>query len=199
MWIPVIGAAGTCKQAIVDDVVAKESFTVIAPDYDERGKHVLLNEINTLTARYRSCVAIAKMFEEKDILTIRSFWDSVVYIEALFRAHMIGREDYAIYKRVYETLAKSAPPPHGVIYLRPKNQVQAHARASLQSKPITEEFEGHLVEAYDEHIAKVCVPKIEIEVSDIFSRMCEEVISGINSFRASQIGGASIWKRNYYR
>jgi len=199
MWIAVIGPTGTCKSSIATELEKKEAFQAFKTPLPEMIPSRLEFEVNQMCSRHVDCDEIAKNYLEKDIVTVRSFWDSIVYSEASFRAKQITTTEHRILKNIYQSLIRSAAPPHGVIYIKPKTQIQSHVRASLTGVKFDQEYEGHLIECYAEHSKQIRIPMVEVELTDQFEFMLSQVTEGVNSFRASHIGGATIWKRSYYR
>lgn len=201
MQIVILGATGTCKRAVADELVKKDGFLLEPADirFDFAAKVTAKQQAFALCERWKYAKDLTKRQEENDFLTIRAFWDTEVYIGSLHECRLISDDEEYMLRVFYQTMLKSIDPPHGVIYMH-STELQAHDRVALGQKPsIDEEFETVVKRRYAEHVSRVGLSVVDIGVSDRFEYMMDEVRGAMNSFRSSNVGAPSIWKRSYFK
>lgn len=201
MQIVILGATGTCKHAVAEELKKKDGFLLEPADirFDEPSKVTLKQQAFALCERWKYAKDLTKRQEENDFLTIRAFWDTEVYIEAMHDTRLLTDDEYAALTMFYRTMLKGVEPPHGVIYMR-STEIQAHDRQALKGAPsIDEEFEMAVKQRYAEHVRRISLSVVEVEVSDRFEAMMDEVRGAMNSFRSSNIGAPTIWRRSYFK
>lgn len=199
MWIILLGASGTCKRAVVDDLVKNDGFIFEHDVAPEAYRSPFCQQVSRICQRWRQAVSLTKRIEESDFLTVRSFWDTSVYTDALMKMKDITSSECGVINEIYDTLSINVPMPHAVLFFR-ASEMQSHNRQAMTGRePGQSEFELLVKENYEKHIRQIRLPCVEIDVTDEFEPMMEEVRVAINAFRSSNVGASTIWKRSYFK
>lgn len=200
MQVVILGSTGTCKHKVAGELTKKDGFQLEpAVQFEDGTKVTCFEQAYAMCERWKNARETTKRQEENDFLTIRSFWDTKVYVEALFRCRKITDNEQKTLIEFYRTMLKAVDPPHGVIYLH-ATEIQTHNLVSLRSgPPIDDEFEAAVRDCYTAHVAQIAIPVINVAVADDFTSMMEEVRFAMNSLRSSNAGAPSIWKRSYFK
>ncbi len=199
MWVTVLGPAGSCKRAVVDELVKKDGFLFERETLVFSDRPTVQQQGRAICERWKMAISLTKRQEEADYLTIRSFWNSEIYLGAMHECRMITEAEFETLTEFYQTMVKAVAPPHAAIYLK-TTPMQAQARCALTGNMVSDEFEGCVRRRYDEHVEKMNLSVVRIENdTEQFENVLAEVRSAMNDFRASNIGQPSVWKRSYYK
>jgi hypothetical protein len=201
LQIVIMGATGTCKHVVADELKKKDGF-LLEPDFrpSHTSKVTLKEQAFLLVERWKLARDLTKRQEENDFLTIRSFWDTEVYIEAMRECRLLSDEECSTLMMFYRAMLRAVEPPHGVIFMR-STEIQAHDNQALKGGQLSidEEFEAVVKRRYVEHAACIALPTVEVPVTDRMEEMMDGVRGAMNSFRSSNIGAPTIWKRSYFK
>jgi Deoxynucleoside kinase len=199
MQVVILGATGTCKHAVAKELTTKDGF-LLEPSVDLHSARMTARmQAFILCERWKVARDLTKRQEENDYLTIRSFWDTDVYIGALNDCRLITSDEYVTLTTFYLTMLKAVEPPHGVIYLH-ATEIQARDRQALKGAPtIDGELEEAVKRRYAEHVERIALPCAHVAVTDRFEEMMDEVRGAMDSLRSSNAGAPTIWRRSYFK
>lgn len=203
MWIAIIGAPGSCKAAVAQRLakdngfrVEREAATHVEADFAENAFDI---QLDYMLARYRLQRTLQRRAGEEDLLQIRTFWDTLhVYaVAAHARGYLKDRELHLLSK-IHATLEETMETPTLVVYMHGSSML-AGDRQALTGKSSHEEDRAALSVAYAQFVSMIRVPVVDVEISENYEGMVEEVKSGIEAARASGAGGLSVWKRSFMK
>jgi hypothetical protein len=199
MWLAVIGGIGTCKNAVVNNLCKDRGDFTHHTTEVKKGRDVFEDQFQYLLARYRDCNWIKKNGADRDLLTVRSFWDTHrVFTEFYKQRHMINNRQYVLLTQLYEALADEVSPPQGFIYLKNK-MISAHSRVSLTGGDKRSDEEVKMISnLYDQYVLSIRVPVIEIDVSRPFNEVIDEVTFGLDSIKTTFSFDQSVWQRRLF-
>ena len=201
MQIVIIGATGTCKHVVAEELKKKDGFLLEPSDirFDFPAKVTSREQAFALCERWKYAKDLTKRQEENDFITIRAFWDTEVYIDSLHECRLLSSDEHAALMMFYRTMLRAVDPPHGVIYMH-ATEIQSHDHQALKGAlSIDEEFETVVKRRYAEHVSRIALSVVDVAVSDRFEVMMDEVRGAMNSFRSSNVGAPTIWKRSYFK
>jgi deoxyadenosine/deoxycytidine kinase len=199
MWIAILGAPGTGK-TLVAEMLSKDGFDLL--DYEKpEAEKPFKKDLKHFTGRLRNQLIAAQVMNRKDVVTIRSIWDTYgIFIKASRRLQEISEDEFSIFKQIYDSFPDGGlEPPHAVIWTR-TDKMSAFNRMALRGVEINQEHFNLQLAAYEELMSEVKVPIIEIDTSQMRPEAIKKNLDfGIASLKASNLSSQSLWSRSFFR
>lgn len=165
-FIAIAGNMGSGKSTLVDFLHRRFSIRPFyepndanpyLPDfYADMPRWAFQSQIYFLSSKFRIHREIAATNET--VLQDRTIYeDAEIFAENLYRTRMMPERDYLLYRRLYETILESLPPPDLLIYLRcsvrsVRKRIQLRGRPEEQAVPLAYIRRLHLL--YEEWFAR---------------------------------------------
>lgn len=193
MWIAIIGASSTGKEFVAKLLKQKEYEHISVDMPIERESDYLLN-------RFLEQSKAQSLMFEKSIYTYRTIWDSFeIMSKCAVETEKITQEEYNKTESLYNTFNQLdlLQPPNLVIFTR-MNKGDVQNRTLLQGRSVDDRDISLQMEKYEEFIAKIRVPKLEIDMSARHDLITEEILFGIDSVKSMVLTQKTIWKRSMF-
>lgn len=208
MWIAVIGAPGSCKEAVASRLAKDQGFVIEREEAPTDLLDKFMKDPNAwayelhleyLLRRYRLQRQIQKRAGEEDILQIRTFWDTLFVYAAAARARgYLTDAGLRQLQAIHATLEETLEAPALVIYLHGSAMITGD-RLALKGRGHHEEDRASLARAYAEFATMLRVSVVDIELVEDYEAMIEEIKAGIEAARSSGAGGQTLWKRSFLK
>lgn len=197
MWIQIIGATGTGKEHILK-IIQKDGYEYIdAPVKTTTAS--LENEMSRASARIAATVAAAKVKDRRDVVTIRSYYDSRdIFIPIAEEFTQITKSERDLFFTAYEFVDNDFfTPPDVVVYCR-ATKINAINRAAMRGVEINDDVYNRQAELYAEYVKKIRVPVIELDSLGSPVDVGRNLEFGLASIKAANLSGRSIWEKSMF-
>jgi hypothetical protein len=200
MWIIASGATGTGKEHVVS-LLKTQGFENQTSIYQlPEDLSPLERELTLAMGRAKDMIKAGKDMNRRDVVTMRSFFESRdIFIPIAHEQTELGAQDMKLINIVSSTMDNEFfTPPHAVIYCR-SDKMSAYNRQSLRGGiTVSDVIFNRQIELYDQWIAKLRVPVIEINVADSPDKISRDLEFGISSIKAANLVGSSVWDRTFF-
>ena len=198
MWVAVTGSVGVCKNKVIEYLTTLKKYdhrslgdpckrlTRLSEELDWMGNRILLQQ------------SFERDIDRANIVTNRSAWDSLMFVNVAYKLKEISEEDYEAFRVVYDKFTQELTPPHMVIYLK-SNYINATNRMQLQGESPNMDFVVALTKEYEEIMPWVRVPVIEIDVEERIDPVLEEVQYGLDNLSTTKLDLKSVWDRTFFK
>jgi hypothetical protein len=194
MWICIMGAPSTGKEtiALLLKNLGYDRIVVKVPNEPDDSHFLIARMVEQLKAQ--------KIMFEQNVFTFRTIWDTFeVMTRCSLETDVITQEQFSQVENIYRLFddQKLIQPPNLVIFTRmEKRDVQN--RTLLQGRQPDDRHINKQLELYEEFIARVRVPKIEINMSNSPQAISEELNYGIDSVKSMVLTQKTIWDRSMF-
>jgi hypothetical protein len=198
MWIVVTGGVASGKRKVVD-FFEKDGYELIDEKPDVSGSRFEV-EANWMISRAKAQVQASRSRERKDVVTIRTVFDSRdIFIPYAYESTMLNERDYKLLNMMSQIYDDNAfQPPHAVIMMTtPARAVMDYAK--LNGDEVTSEEVLWQEKAYKAFAERIRVPVIEIDASKRADLMAEDIAYYMNSLKSTALGGGSVWQKTFFR
>lgn len=204
MWIVVCGPTGTGKELIIGDMV-RSGFEIIPPTppsfYVETEKTQFLQELAIFSSRFNASLEASKWMERKDVVTLRTFWESRdVFVPIARMMDKISEAESRAFQLIFNSLQDDHYiPPTAIIYAK-TDKMNALNRMKLKNKIEISEDEFNLqVEHYDKFVERVRTPVIELDISLPPDEVRKNLEFGLSSLKAANLVQRTLWTRTFFK
>lgn len=198
MWIQIIGATGTGKEHVLN-LIKKDGYELIGSPVVQLPENQLLQELNYAAARACWDVKAASLMERKDVVTIRSYYESRdIFVPTAFQMTQLTKAELEIFQTCYSFLDDEFFTPPDVVLFCKATKVNALNRAAMRGVQINDDVFNKQVELYDEYVKKIRVPVIELDSLADPAHVQKNLEFGISSIKTANLSSRSIWKRTMF-
>lgn len=198
MWIQIIGATGTGKEAVLN-LITKDGYEHIGWPVHQVQDNQLLQELNYAAVRARVDVKAASLMERKDIVTVRSYYESRdVFVPTAVEMTQMTKSDQQIFDTCYSFLDDDFFTPPDVVIFCKATKINALNRAAMRGVQINDDVFNKQVQLYDEYVKKIKVPVIELDSLADPAQVQKNLEFGISSIKTANLSSRSIWKRTMF-
>lgn len=197
MFLTVYGATGTGKDAILD-LLTRRGYEIIKmrPIAECSQFHM---QLQYLTERIRVHLEAQKVANRRDVVTIRSPYDThVVYSNMLLKQERISQAEFDILATIADTITPALEPPHAAIHTF-TSPMNAMNRLALRSKEIDQNSFNDQLALYKEFADKVRIPNIEVNFDEPMEVIQKDFDFNIASLKTTTVTNQTLWRREMYR
>lgn len=200
MWIQVIGASGSGKTLIVENL-QKNGYELIGQLVPEVVGDAFFRELTLSQARLKSQIQASEVMNRKDVVTVRSFWDShEVFIPSTHHFQEISDYERSIFEQIYQPLVdtRALIPPHAVVYMK-MPQMSAYNRMALRNVDINPDRYNHQAKLYEAYVERIAAPVLEIDGEQTPDLILKQLEFDLSSIKATVGSAGNIWQKEYFR
>lgn len=200
MWIVVCGPTGTGKELIVKEI-ARGGYDLLPSFYVETEKTQFLRELAVFTRRMKTQIEASRFMERRDVVTVRTFWETRdVFVPIAKAMDRINQDEARAFELIFESMEdEHYIPPTAVVYAK-TDKMNALNRMKLNGiVGISEEEFNLQVAYYDKFIDKVRVPVIELDISLSPDEVRRNLEFGLSSLKAANLTQRTLWTRTFFK
>ncbi len=196
MWTVVYGAAGTGKHEIIQTLV-KKGFTEMKTD-PVPDDHSFASQLSYLTQRIRLHIEIQKIMNKKDIVTLRSVYDThEVFSRLMLTTERITQPEFDTLEIIYRALYKALEPPHAAVFCH-CGTLTAIDRMSLRGKTLPQGEWDQQRLAYKTFSERVKIPQVEVNFSLDMGLIRQEFEFNFASLKTTAVTNQSLWAKEMF-
>lgn len=199
MWILIIGPSGSGKN-MISEFLVKSGFEYIKSTVTEDSDD-FTNLLKTSQENLRLQIKAASLMDRKDVVTIKSFWDSHDIEIPIFRQmQRIDDRQLGHFSIIRDSLydVYALRPPSAVIYVR-TNKMSAMNRMALRSVVCDQSRLDLEIKMYEDFISKIAVPLVELDGTRKPEDLKKELDFGVASLKSASLVNASVWQKHFFR
>src|SRR3990172_8434804 len=196
MWISITGMPGSSKSLALE-FLQKEEFQFLQHLPPTGLPNMASFEGNYLDLRIRTQFLAQRDKNRKDLVTIRTAWDSChVFIPLQEQMERLTKEEANNLRARFQCYADLLEPPSVVVVMKTDRQSIMN-KLKMNDQLITDVEFKILESLYENFTQKIKVPIIELDTSQPQEILQNNLIFGISSIRSSRSDGDTIWRKEF--
>jgi deoxyadenosine/deoxycytidine kinase len=196
----ICGASGTGKYEIAKWAEA-DGFELIDEKVELDQGRPFVSEINFATSRLISQLRAAQLMNRKNIVTIRSFWDSAEVFLPILEANVgLSKDERDIFDMIKNAMyAPGVLPPPSIVVMAKTSKMNAFDRMNLRGVTIDQEHYNQQLDFYERMAEKIAAPLIELNMDEKVEIQKKNFDYGMASIRAANLSAQSLWQKSFFR